>query len=278
MSDSSPTTPVRKHAETPDATDREAPILAVAVPLALSVVAWAYLLWDPPVGVARGVLSPGYATDPAILVGELALMDVRGWATSLPWFALTWAIVIVAMLFPVVASDVIEVDRWRLRQGRSVLTSAAFVVGYLLAWAVVGVFVFAAIVTLDLQINTASTGLRVGAAILLAVGVYQLTQTKAATLNRARSPLALLDDHGDEIMRHGIRGALQVGIWHGGWALGCWAGLMAVLVALGVVNVGWMAVVTAAMLAEKLAPASWAVPRAVGGLLLLAGVATLITA
>ena len=53
---------------------------------------------------------------------------------------------------------------------------------------------------------------------------------------------------------------------------------MAVLVALGVVNVGWMAVVTAAMLAEKLAPASWAVPRAVGGLLLLAGVATLITA
>ena len=150
--------------------------------------------------------------------------------------------------------------------------------GYLLAWAVVGVFVFAAIVTLDLQINTASTGLRVGAAILLAVGVYQLTQTKAATLDRARSPLALLDDHGDELMRHGIRGALQVGIWHGGWALGCWAGLMAVLVALGVVNVGWMAVVTAAMLAEKLAPASWAVPRAVGGLLLLAGVATLITA
>lgn len=250
----------------------------VAVTLLLSASAWAYLAWMPVPGVARGVLDRGYAMHRAISTGELALMDVSGWAASLPWFATTWGVVVVAMMLPVVASDVVEFDRWRRGHGRSGVTPVAFAAGYLVVWAVLGVFVFAAIVALDVQINAAETAPRVGSVVLLAAGAYQLTQLKLNCLARAKSPVVLMDEHGDEVMRHGVRGALQVGLWHGGWALGCWGGLMAVLVALGVLHLGWMAAVTAVMVAEKLLPVGRSVPRIVGVLLLVAGVAVAATA
>lgn len=277
MSEGSSSAPMRHRRGILDSMDRDGTVV-FSVTILLSALAWAYLVWMPVAGVARGVLARGYAMHRPIQTGELSLMDVSGWAASLPWFALTWVAVVVAMMLPVVAPDVAVFDRWRRSHGRSAVTSVAFAAGFLMVWAVLGVFVFAAIVALDVEINTASTALRVGSVVLLAAGAYQLTRPKVACLARAQSPADLLDEHGDEVLRHGVRGALQVGLWHGGWSLGCWGGLMAVLVALGVLHLGWMAAVTVVMLAEKLLPGDAIVPRAVGGLLLLAGAALLVTA
>lgn len=277
MADVSSQVPAGTGAGEVDSVNRDGAVVIAAAVL-MSAMAWAYLVWMPASGVARGVLARGYAMHRPIPTGELSLMDVSGWAASLPWFALTWVVVVVATTFPVAAPDIAAFDQWRRSHGGSFVTPLAFAAGYLMAWAVLGVFVFAAIVALDVQINTASTAVRVGSVILLAAGLYQLTPFKLACLARARSPRRLIDDHGDEIMRYGIRGALQVGLWHGGWSLGCWIGLMAVLVALGVLHLGWMAAVMGVMLAEKLLPGGRTVPRLIGVVLLLAGATLLATA
>ena len=45
-----------------------------------------------------------------------------------------------------------------------------------------------------------------------------------------------------------------MGFEHGAWCLGCCVGLMLVLVAVGVMSLAWMAVVAAAVFAEKALP------------------------
>jgi len=49
-------------------------------------------------------------------------------------------------------------------------------------------------------------------------------------------------------------GALEMGAKHGAYCIGCCAGLMLILFALGVMSLLWMALVAAAIFAEKVLP------------------------
>jgi hypothetical protein len=72
----------------------------------------------------------------------------------------------------------------------------------------------------------------------VAAGLYQLSPLKDRCLSHCRSPLGFLIHFG------GYSGRLcdlRVGLYHGGYCVGCCWGLMVVLVAVGVMNVGWMA-------------------------------------
>jgi predicted metal-binding membrane protein len=51
-----------------------------------------------------------------------------------------------------------------------------------------------------------------------------------------------------------VLGAVRTGIAHGGFCVGCCAGLMLVLFALGLMSLLWMTAVAAAIFAEKVAP------------------------
>jgi predicted metal-binding membrane protein len=53
---------------------------------------------------------------------------------------------------------------------------------------------------------------------------------------------------------------------------------MAVLIALGVMHLGWMAAVAAVILAEKVLPGGQTTSRILGGVLLAAGAGVLVTA
>jgi len=78
--------------------------------------------------------------------------------------------------------------------------------------------------------------------------VYQLTRLKASCLSHCRSPIGLLLHVGN------YRGRLRdvrAGIFHGGYCLGCCWALFAVLVAVGVMNLAWMAGLAAIVLLEK---------------------------
>ena len=55
-------------------------------------------------------------------------------------------------------------------------------------------------------------------------------------------------------MRNGYGGALRMGVEHGVWCVACCWALMVALFALGVMSVGWMAVVGAFIAGEKLLP------------------------
>jgi predicted metal-binding membrane protein len=90
----------------------------------------------------------------------------------------------------------------------------------------------------------------VAGATLLAAAAYEVTPLKDVCLGKCRSPLGFLLGS----WRDGPRGALEMGARHGAWCLGCCWALMASLFALGVMSIGWMAVVAALIAAEKLVP------------------------
>ena len=75
----------------------------------------------------------------------------------------------------------------------------------------------------------------------------------------------------------GFSGPMRVGVTHGAYCLGCCWALMAVLVMLGLMHLGWMAAVSALILVEKLLPAGRGVGQVAGIGLTVAGATVLIT-
>ena len=109
---------------------------------------------------------------------------------------------------------------------------------------------------------------RAAGAILVAAGVYQLTSLKRACLSVCQSPLGFLMTH----WREGITGALRMGVDHGVYCLGCCWGVMAVLFAVGVMNLLWVAALAGFVLVEKIGPAGALVSRVAGVAMIAGGV------
>lgn len=147
-----------------------------------------------------------------------------------------------------------------------------FVLGYAIVWAG-----FSALATLAqwvlhdaglLSPLMAASSARMSGAILCAAGAYQLTPLKRACLLHCRSPLAFLLTH----WRDGRRGAVEMGMRHGIYCLGCCWALMLVLFVVGVMNLLWVAALALLVLWEKAGPAGILTSRAAGVAMIAAGV------
>jgi predicted metal-binding membrane protein len=110
-----------------------------------------------------------------------------------------------------------------------------------------------------------------GAGLLIAAGAYQLTPVKDACLRHCRAPAHFLSEH----WRPGRWGAFRMGLEHGAWCLGCCWVLMGLLFLGGVMNLVWIAVITAFVLVEKLVPRGAVAGRLVGAAMIAAGLAAL---
>jgi predicted metal-binding membrane protein len=75
--------------------------------------------------------------------------------------------------------------------------------------------------------------------------------------------------------RPGASGALRLGMLHGVDCLGCCAGLMVGLVALGMMNLAWMLTAALIIFAEKTMPGSHLVARPLGIVMVVGGIALL---
>ena len=129
-----------------------------------------------------------------------------------------------------------------------------FVAGYLLAWTLFSVGATLAQWALEraalLSPMWVTTSPRLGAALLVLAGVYQLTPWKDACLRSCRSPAQFLSAH----WRAGTDGALRLGVLHGLHCIGCCAALMALLFVGGVMNLVWIAGISLFVLLEKTLP------------------------
>jgi len=220
------------------ATLRHAPPLPAAVQvglvglvLALAAAAWA----------VTGDRMDGMDAGPGTELG------------SLGWFVGVWPTMMAAMMLPSLAPVVLTHARLRAGSLRPITATAGFVAGFLGSWAAAGLLGYALFDPArslgDGFLAWDEAGRYVVVGVLFGAALYELTGPKDACLRYCRSPGLLLEG-----WRPGRLGPVRMGIEHGGLCIGCCWALMAALFALGVMNIGWMALIAGLIAGEKLLP------------------------
>jgi predicted metal-binding membrane protein len=185
---------------------------------------------------------------------------MQHWTTwDLVLVFLMWVIMMVAMMVPA-ASPVIllfaEINRRRNEQPGTIVATGQFLLGYLTAWTAFSVLATLAqwgLLTAALvspMMESANKALGVG--LLLVAGLFQFSRLKYACLAHCRSPIGFLATE----WRPGAWGAFLMGLKHGAYCLGCCWALMGLLFVFGVMNLFWVAGLSAFVLLEKVTPAS----------------------
>jgi predicted metal-binding membrane protein len=193
-----------------------------------------------------------------------------------------WGVMMVAMMFPSLVPML-----WRYRQavdgtGETRLSrlTALVGVGYFFVWMVFGMAAFSlgvalAAVEIQLPALARAVPMAVGVVVLI-TGALQFTAWKAhhlACCREAPARCCTFPADAGTAWRHGLRLGLHCSY--------CCVGLTTILLVMGVMDLRAMAVVTAAITVERLALAGEQVARAIGvvvvgaGLLLIARAAGL---
>jgi len=240
-----------------------------------------------------GVSALLFAASAAVTIAWCASMSEMGgmpmpgdWTMSMAWMRMPgqtwpgaaasflgmWVVMMVAMMLPSLIPML-----WRYRQavGRAGETrlgrlTALVGLGYFVVWTVFGMAAYPlgvalAAVEMEEPALARAVPLAVGVVVLIA-GALQLTAWKARQLACCREAPGrgrTLPADAGTAWRHGLRLGLHC-------SLSC-AGTMAILLVAGVMDLWAMAVVGAAITAERLAPAGKRVARALGIIVVVAG-------
>ena len=217
-------------------------------------------------------------------MGEMAMPG--GWTMSMAWMRMpgqTWAITalsflgmwVVMMMAMMLPSLMPMLRRYRqavagIDEMRLAALTFLVAVGYFFVWTVFGMAAFplgVALTTIEMQQPALSRAVPVAVGVLVFIaGAFQFTTWKAhhlACCREAPGPGRLLQDDVGTAWRHGLRLGLHCSHSSGG--------LMAILLVVGVMDLRAMAIVTAAITAERLAPAGERVARAIGAIVVAAG-------
>jgi predicted metal-binding membrane protein len=167
---------------------------------------------------------------------------------SLGAFLVAWLAMMSAMMFPAI-SPVVRLYGRAAAAGR-VAPLPAFVAGYIAVWTTLGLPGYLGWrVLMDPIAEGRTWAGRLAGVVLLAAAVWQLTPLKSVCLRHCRSPISFFLRFGRSVTRP--LGALRMGATHGLYCVGCCWALMAVLVAVGTINVAWMAGLALLILLEK---------------------------
>src|SRR5919112_612701 len=223
--------------------------------LMLTVGGWAYIIYQ------------------ARTMGSMEAMNGARISTmgGVAPFVLGWTAMMVAMMIPATLPLILlyrTVTRQRLSPIQARVGTMALLIGYIAVWAVAGLptYVYA------LTAQTMGRFAVVLPAVLLVIGgVYQFTSLKRSCHARCSNPLFFLMHK----WKPGTAGALRLGVLHGIDCLGCCAGLMVGLVALGMMNLALVFTVALIIFAEKTLPESHRIARPLGVLMVSSGVVLL---
>jgi predicted metal-binding membrane protein len=188
-----------------------------------------------------------------------------------------WVVMMAAMMLPSVIPAVLvhsAVSRQLTKGNEARWRPAAFVAGYGLAWGTFSVAAAGIQVWLErlalLSPSLATASPMIGGLVVAGAGIYQVTPAKEVCLRHCRAPLEFVAER----WRAGISGALQMGVRHGAYCVGCCGLLMALLFVVGVMNLVWVAAIAVFVLLEKVAFAGTHAGRLTSGCtLIFAGLA-----
>lgn len=234
--------------------------------MATAALAWSYVLY---MGWGMAHMDEGAA---------MAVMPrMTNWHVVDLLLVLTmWAIMMAAMMLPSIVPMVLSfasLSNRRRAQRLPYVPTSVFVLGYLAVWA--GFSLCATLAQWGLLEARLVTPMMVSAtpllagALLIIAGVFQFTPLKHACLAKCASPLGFLLTE----WRDGTVGAWIMGVRHGAYCVGCCALLMTLLFAFGVMNVLWVAALSAYVLLEKMLPHARSFRFMGGALLICWGVA-----
>jgi predicted metal-binding membrane protein len=206
---------------------------------------------------------------------SMAWMPMCGetWADRAAPFLGMWVVMMVAMMLP---SLVPMLSRYHQAVGRTGDTrlnrlTALVGIGYFFVWSLFGMAAFlvgAALAAVEVQQPALARAVPVTAGVVvLTAGAIQFTGWKAHHLTCWREALRFgrpLSVNAGTAWRHGAGLALHCG-------RSC-ANLMVILLAIGIMDLCAMVFVTAAITAERLAPAGERVARVIGAVVVGAGV------
>jgi predicted metal-binding membrane protein len=240
-----------------------------------------------------GVSALLFAASAAVTIVWCASMSTMGempmpggWTMSMAWmrmcgqtwpnaaasFVGMWVAMMAAMMLPSLTPML-----WRYRQAvremgdaSSNWLTAVVGAGYFFVWAVLGVAAFvlgSALAALEMQSPALarSAPIATGVVVLIA-GALQFTPWKTRHLaccrDVSRCDRAMRADAATA-WRHGLRLGVHCSI--------CCAGLTAILLVMGVMDLRVMAAVTAAITVERLVPAGERAAKAIGAVVVVAG-------
>ena len=185
-----------------------------------------------------------------------------------------WVVMMVGMMLPSAAPAIFLFTA--LRQRARYSGAALIAAGYLACWAAFSLVATSAqwlLARVELLASPmmiqASSG--VAASLFVVAGFYQLTPWKTTCLARCRAPAEFFAAY----WRPGNLAAFWLGVRHGLYCMGCCWALMALLFAVGAMNLLWVAALAAFVFAEKLFPAGERIARFSAIALISAGLAFL---
>jgi len=231
-------------------------LLPGLVLIAFAAAGWAYVAYQ---AASMGSMRSG--------VGVLAMGGVEGIVS----FLFGWTVMTVAMMVPATVPLILlyrHLSRKRLSPARAQVGMLALLAGYVTVWVSAGLPVYAYALFAE---KAGSLATVLPALLLVVGGAYQFTPLKRICHIRCSSPLFFLMQK----WRPGATGALRLGVLHGIDCLGCCAGLMVGLVALGMMNLVWMLTAAVVIFVEKTIPNSHRVARTLGVVMVVGGIVLL---
>ena len=216
-----------------------------------------------PLGPGMSLISGFLPVEPgsyAAIIADLCLSADAGLvfgsgtvpAVALALFVM-WLAMSVAMMLPTAAPMIrtySEIANTAAARGEPVVHPAVLAAGYLVVWVLAAVcFTLVHLAIAGLSGSSATSPVKgvIAGAILLCAGLYQFTNLKHACLTKCRNPFTTLFAR----WKTSVGGVFRLGMEQGLWCLGCCWALMLIMLAVGSMNVVWMAALTLFTFLEK---------------------------
>jgi len=226
------------------------------------------IAWCGSMSAMGGMPMPGGWTMPMTWMR----MPGQTWPGAAASFLGMWTVMMVAMMLPSLVPTL-----WRYREAvgrrgdaRLDRLTALVAAGYFSVWTALGLVAFVlgvALANVERQRPAVASAIPIVTGVtVMAAGILQLTRWKARQLACCRETPG--HDHpfpaeAGTAWRHGLRLGLR--------CCYCCAGLTTILLILGVMDLRMMAIVTAAITAERLAPGGERIARVIGVVVVGAG-------
>jgi predicted metal-binding membrane protein len=199
--------------------------------------------------LALGLMSAGAPLNWQALCGPIAAAGFADLALTAPmWMAMT-----LAMMLPTAGPMILtyaEIADTAARKREPVVSPLVLTAGYVAVW--LGVALIAAALQFALAraglLDGGSVGRLVGGTIFMGAGLYQFSPLKQACLTICQRPFPFFFSN----WTTETSGVLRLGLRQGLLCLGCCWAMMAVMFAVGAMNVVWMAGLGVLMTIEKL--------------------------